>query len=287
MREERSKMTMRNVCALVGVLAVMILFSTPSFAQGTLRVCADPAYMPYSDRAGEGFENRVAQAVAGYLGEKLSYTWFSMRITPSGFHTSGGFDEFIHETLRSGKCDLVVDVPYSNQDVLTTQPYYVSSYVFVFDKTKGYDIESLDSPALRDLKIGFETETPAENGLVMRGMRLGNVPFDVGGTEGESPAVMLDALTKGRIQVAITWEPAVGYFLRNSTYSRLAVVPLPNSRQRGVPEQYIFPMAMGVRPGDSVLQKRLDAMITAHQAQLISILNGFGVKLYHPNLNPY
>jgi len=255
-------------------------------AQGTLRVCADPDYMPYSDRAGEGFENKVAQAVAGYLGDKLSYTWFSMRNT-FGFHTSGGWDEFIHETLRSGKCDLVVDVPYANQALLTTQPYYVSSYVFVFDKAKGYDIESLDSPALRDLKIGFETETPPEDGLKMRGILLGNVPFDVGGTQGESPAVMLDALRNGRIQVAITWEPAVGYFLRNSAYSSLTIVPLPNSRQRGAPEQYIFPMAMGVRPGDSALKKRLDAVITTHQAQLVSILNGFGVKLYHPNIKPY
>ncbi len=265
----------------------ILTIAQPASAQGTLRVCADPNYMPYSDRAQEGFENKVAQAVAGYLGEKLSYTWFSMRNTPGGFHTSGGFDEFIHETLRSGKCDLVVDVPYSNQDLLTTQPYYVSSYVFVFDKAKGYDIESLDSPALRDLKIGFETETPPEQGLIIRGIRLGNVPFDVGGTQGQSPVVMLDALRNGRIQVAITWEPAVGYFLRNSPYSRLAVVPLPNSRGRGAPEQYIFPMAMGVRPGDAALQKQLNAVITTHQAQLVSILSEFGVKLYHPNINPY
>jgi mxaJ protein len=243
--------------------------------------------MPYSDRAGEGFENKVARAVAGYMGAKLSYTWFSMRNTPGGFHTSGGFDEFIHETLRAGKCDLVVDLPYANQDVLTTQPYYVSSYVFVFDKAKGYDIESLDSSALRNLKIGFESETPPEDGLKMRGILLGNVPFDVGGTEGESPAVMLDALRSGSIQIAITWEPAVGYFLRNNAYSRLAIVPLPNSRQRGVPEQYIFPMAMGVRPGDSALKKRLDAVITTHQSQLAAILNEYGVKLYHPNISPY
>ena len=280
----------RGFVALIffAALAVASFCSPPAArAQETLRVCADPDYMPYSDRAKEGFENKVAQAVAGYLGEKLSYTWFSMRNTPGGFHTSGGFDEFIHETLRSGKCDLVVNVPYSNQDLLTTQPYYVSSYVFVFDKGKGYDIESLDSPALRDLKIGFETETPPEQGLIMRGIRLGNVPFDVGGTQGQSPAVMLDALRNGRIQVAITWEPAVGYFLRNSPYSRLAVVPLPNSRGRGAPEQYIFPMAMGVRPGDTTLQKRLNAVITTHQAQLVSILSEFGVKLYHPNINPY
>jgi len=276
-----------GILAAAALAGAILAIPQPSAAQGTLRVCADPDYMPYSDRAREGFENKVAQAVAGYLGEKVSYTWFSMRNTPGGFHTSGGFDEFIHETLRSGKCDVVVDVPYSNQDLLTTQPYYVSSYVFVFDKARGYDIESLDSPALRDLKIGFETETPPEQGLIIRHIRLGNVPFDVGGTQGQSPAVMLDALRNGQIQVAITWEPAVGYFLRNSAYSRLAVVPLPNSRGRGAPEQYIFPMAMGVRPGDTALQKRLNAVITTHQAQLVSILSEFGVKLYHPNINPY
>jgi len=268
-----------SITLLIALLGTIIGTVLPAFAQPTLRVCADPNYMPYSNRAGNGFENKVADAVARDLGYKLSYTWSSTR-------GRGGWDQFISENLKAGKCDVVIDVPYANTAVLTTQPYYVSSYVFVFDKAKGYEIQSLDSPQLQHSKIGYESDTPPQDGLKIRGLLPGQVPFDIAGTEGQSPSVMLDAVRDGRIQVAITWEPAIGYFLK-SGYSRLQVVPLPNSRGHGPPEQYIFPMSMGVRLGNEALKKRLDKVIAAHQPQLVAILSEYGVKLYHPNVNPY
>ncbi len=41
-----------------------------------LRVCADPANMPFSNDQGEGFENRVAAIIAGELKIPVEYTWF-------------------------------------------------------------------------------------------------------------------------------------------------------------------------------------------------------------------
>jgi mxaJ protein len=253
--------------------AVVVGMAQPAPAM-TLRVCEDPNYLPYSNRAGEGFENKIAEAVAKDLGATLVYTWRSTR-------ASGGWDQFIHDTLNAKKCDVVMDVPYASQQVLTTKPYYVSSYVFVFPRSKNYDIQSLDSQALRRLRIGYEADTPPEDGLKLRGIIFHAVPFDVGDTEGESPAVMLDAIQSGRIQVGITWEPAVGYFLK-SGFPQMEVVPLPNSRSQGVPEQYIFPMSMGVRLDDKPLQALLNGVITKHAGQLTAILNQYGVKLVRP-----
>ena len=69
----------------------------------------------------------------------------------------------------------------------------------------------------------------------MRGL-LGNAsPFDIGSDEGESPASMLAALKDGRIDVLITWQPAIGAFLRD--YPALDVVTVPNERALGPPEQ--------------------------------------------------
>jgi len=45
---------------------------------------------------------------------------------------------------------------------LTTQPYYVSSYVFVFKKSKNYDIKSMDSELLKRIMVGYESDTPVE-----------------------------------------------------------------------------------------------------------------------------
>ena len=61
-----------NPLVLAGLWAV--LFSSPVAALG---VCADPDYLPYSNRAGAGFENKIAEAVAKALGETVQYTWAS------------------------------------------------------------------------------------------------------------------------------------------------------------------------------------------------------------------
>ena len=138
----------------------------------------------------------------------------------------------------------------------------------------------MDSPVLKQVKVGFERDTPAEGAVKMRGMLPRSVAFDVGEEEGKSPGTMLDALKKGEIDVLITWQPAISAFLR--AYPNLTVVVVPNERALGTPEQYSFPMSMGVRTGDDEMKKRLDDVIGKHQAELTSILTASGVKLFAP-----
>ncbi len=263
-----------TVKAIAVVLAAASMSATMLSAEAAaLRVCADPDYLPYSNRAGEGFENKIAEAAARALGETLEYTWASTR-------GPGGFPEFLARTLDANECDVVMNIPYGSREALTTQPYYVSSYVFVFKKVKNYDIRSMDSEILKRIKVGFESDTPAEDGLKIRGLLLDAVAFDVGSNSAESPVVMLDALQNERIDVLITWQPAIGIFLERR--SDLEAVVVPNARTRGSPEQYAFPMSMGVRQGNESLQKRLEEVIVKHQAELTSILTQHGVRLYTP-----
>ena len=159
-----------------------------------------------------------------------------------------------------------MNIPYGSREELTTRPYYISSYVFVFKKAKHYDVTSMDSPVLRQVKVGFERDTPVENGIKMRGMIPRAVAFDVGDNDGESPETMLKAVESGQVDVMITWQPAIGGFLRD--YPDLEVVPVPNDRTLGSPEQYSFPMSMGVREGDEALKKQLDDVIAQHQSEL-------------------
>jgi mxaJ protein len=265
-------MQVRSGAAAVLAAAALLLFpSIPAHAQAPLRVCADPDYMPFSNRAGQGFENKIAEQVAHEMGRSVQYTWASMR-------GNGGYDQFIFDYLDKGKCDVVVDVPYASENVTATDPYYISSYVFVYPKSKNYPISSLDSPVLKSLRIGFEADTPAETGLQMRALILHSTVFDVGDTEGASPVEMLDALRSGKIAVGITWEPAIGYYLRKRP--EVAVVTVPNTRTLGSPEQYAFPMAMGVRKGNTALAAQLNAVISRNKPDLTAILTHYGVKLY-------
>jgi len=262
--------------ALLGALCALALAAPlPGGAAGggALRVCADPNYLPYSTRDGRGFENKVAEAMGRALGVPVRYTWASMR-------GPGGFDGFLRQTLRAGLCDVVVDVPYASINLSVTRPYYISSYVFVFPRAKHYDITSMDSPELQNLRIGFEADTPAEMGLKLRALITHADPYEIGDEDGASPAEILDAVTSGKIAVAVTWEPSIGYFLRNRP--NLEVVPVPNSRSQGSPEQYVFPMAMATRPDDAALRAKLDQAIAQHKSELQAILQAFGVRLYQP-----
>jgi mxaJ protein len=257
-----------NPLILAGLCPVLL--SIPAHALG---VCADPDYLPYSNRAGAGFENKIADAVAKALGETVEYTYASHR-------GHGGFPQFLASTLDAKKCDVVMSLPYASREELTTRPYYISSYVFVFDKSKKYDITSMDSPVLKRVKVGFERETPAEDALKMRGMVQAAVAFDVATDNDTSPSLLLDALKSGKIDVLITWQPAIGIFLRDAP--NLEVVPVPNERALGPPEQYTFPMSMAVRAGNEALKKRLDDVIVNHQAELTSILTESGVMSTAP-----
>ena len=154
------------VFPLAGIGVWLFLLSVP--ARG-LSVCADPNYLPYSNRAGEGFENEIANVVAKALSETVDYTWASYR-------GHGGFPQFLSSTLDAKKCDVVMDIPYGSREELTTRPYYISSYVFVLAKSRNYDLTSMDSPALKRLKVGIERDTPAEDALKMRGMIPGASP---------------------------------------------------------------------------------------------------------------
>ncbi len=259
----------------VALLAIGAMLGAAQLHAQTLRVCADPNYLPFSNQSGQGLENKLADVTAKALGYKLEYTWASYR-------GPGGFDGFLYHTLNAKKCDVIMEIPYGYAQLLSTEPYYVSSYVFVYKKSKDYDIHSMDSPILRKLKIGFESETPPEMGLKIRGLVQAATPFQVGERAGESPSVMLAQVQDGTLDVVITWEPAVGYFLPR--YPDLEVVAVPNERALGAPEQYAFPVAMGVRAGDEALKKRRDEVVSKHQSQIAAVLADFGVKLYKPNI---
>ena len=257
-----------RISRLAFVLCVGPLASAAGQPQ-TLNVCADPDYLPYSNRAGEGFENKVAEVVAKAMRETVAYKWASYR-------GHGGFPQFLSSTLDAKRCDVVMNIPYGSREELTTKPYYISSYVFVFPKSKGYSISSIDSPALKKLRIGFEHETPAEEAVKLRGMIPQARGFDVAGDPEQSPEVMLKALASGKIDVLITWQPSIGAFLRH--YPGLETVPVPNTRTLGSPEQFSFPMSMGVRMGDQALKAKLDGVIEKHATEIEAALTRAGVK---------
>lgn len=254
-------------------LAIAAMTAGHALAATPLKVCADPDYMPYSNQAGQGYENKVAELVAKALGRPLEYVWTSYR-------QQGGFDNFLALGLDKGKCDVVMDLPYGDPEEDFTQPYYGSTYVFVSKKANNYQLaDGMDSSILKTVKIGFENGTPPESGLKMRDLLLTATAFDTAEKKNVSPKSTLQAVQDGKVDVLITWEPAIGYFMKD--YPDLTMTRVPDTNAQGSPERYLFFMSMAVKPKDKALRQQIDHVIMTHKPQIKAIMDQYNVRILH------
>jgi quinoprotein dehydrogenase-associated probable ABC transporter substrate-binding protein len=212
------------------------------------RVCADPENFPFSNRQLQGFENKIAGLIAKEFGAAPSYVWWGQR--------RGFIRNTMNATLKEARCDVVIGVPQGYDQVLTTKPYYRSTYVFVYPKGKGPQIQSLDDPVLKKIKIGVHligddyTNPPPVHELAKRGIVDNVVGFDTFYSRENPPSKIIDAVAGGKIGAAIVWGPAAGYFAAREPIP-LVVVPVPSGKT-DLP--FAFDISMGVRPGDEALK---------------------------------
>jgi len=256
---------------LVALLALSGMASAQSANQ--LRVCADPQNMPFSNAEKEGLENRIADLIARDFGGSVSYTWWGQR--------RGFIRNTMSATLESGRCDVVLGVPANYDLVTTTRPYYRSTYVFVYPKSRGLGIKTLDDPRLKKLKIGVHllgddyTNPPPVHELAKRGVVDNVVGFNTFYSDVNPPSAIVDAVVQGKVDLAIVWGPVGGYYARRARVP-LEVVPIPSGKG-DLP--FAFDIAMGVKPGNEPLRARLQSVIDRRQAELTQILKDYGVPL--------
>lgn len=249
--------------------AVLLFGSAFATAERSLRVCADANNLPYSNEAGEGFENRIAELVAEALDAKLSYFWWAQR------------RGFVRNTLNAGQCDVIVGVPLGMEMLRTTRPYYASSYAFV-RRAGSPEISSFADPKLKEMKIGVQivgddgVNTPPVHELAARGL-AGNVRgYTVYGDYAKpSPtASVVEAVAKGDVDTAIVWGPIAGYFAKQQA-TQLVLAPAEDGRLLAE----TFKIAMGVRKDDEALAAELNRIIDARRADIEAILREYGVPL--------
>jgi mxaJ protein len=244
-------------------------------ASHVLRVCADPDNLPYSKRDGSGFENRIAQIVAGALKARLEYVW-----TPPA-------RGFVRKTLGANACDLLVGVPAGFAPVLTTRPYYRSSYVFVRRADGPAPLSGFDDARISTLRIGVQlvgdelAATPPSHALA----RVGAIDNVVGYTfYGQGPAAerMTEAVAGGALDTALVWGPQAGYFAeRAGVPMRLDTAEPPE----GMASSFEFSIAMGVRKGHELLRAALDRAIDEHRREIDAILRSYNVpRVDQPDL---
>lgn len=243
----------------------------PSHTPGVLRVCADPNNLPFSNEKLEGFENKLAELVAGENGEKVEYTWWAQR------------RGFFRNTLKAGACDVVMGVPAGFEMALTTSPYYRSTYVFVTRRDRHLDIRSFDDPQLKNLRIGVQmigddfSNTPPAAALSRRNIIQNVRGYTLYGdySQANPPARIIDAVVNKDVDVAVVWGPLAGYFAKQTKVPLAIVKVSPAVDQPFLP--FVYDIALGVRRGDQELRDRLEQVLEKRREDVDRLLAQYGV----------
>jgi mxaJ protein len=250
--------------------AVLCVFAACDRRVPRLRVCADPNNLPFSNARGEGFENKIAELLAADAHARIEYTWWAQR------------RGFVRNTLSAGACDVVMGIPSRTDIVLTTRPYYRSTYVFVSRADRRLMLGSLDDPQLRQLRIGVQmigddfANTPPAHALAARGLRQNVVGYSVYGdySRPHPLSTIVDAVADGAVDAAVVWGPEAGYFARRAAVA-MTIAPVTPQMDRTLP--FAFDISMGVRKGDVRSRDALNEFLDRRGADIDDILSAFGV----------
>jgi len=231
-----------------------------------LRVCADPDNLPYSQRDESGFENRIARLVADDLGMRLSYFWQEQR------------RGFVRKTMGAGECDLFVGVPAGFDKVLTTRPYYRSTYVAVTRSGApafaGFAPDALRGRRFGVQLIGNDMAASPPGAALAKGGAVDNVTGFLVYGDGPAARRMADALSAGAIDVALAWGPQAAYFAHTA---RVPMAVAKVEPPAALPLPFEYSIAMGVRKGDAALRDRLDALLVRRKKDIDAILDAYFV----------
>ena len=230
------------------------------------RVCADPRNLPFSNEAGEGFENKLAELFAKKLDKKVAYAWYP------------GATGFVRNTLNAHKCDVIMGFPQGNDFAQVTNPYYRTAYALVFKPGNGLDgVDSLDDPSLKTKRIGIVAGTPPATYMAKKGLlaKAKSYPLTIDTRFDSTSQAMIKDLDSGDIDVGILWGPIAGYYAKNAD-PKLSIAAL--TKEQGGP-RLAYRIGMGVRPSDQEFKRLLNRMIQENQREIDAILLSYGLPL--------
>ena len=252
--------------------ALLLLVAAPAEAR-ELRVCADPNNLPFSNAAGQGFENRIVAIVAAELHATVRYVWWPQR--------RGN----VRETLNGNRCDVIPGIASGLEMLATTRPYYRSAYVAVVRRGPLEGLASFDDPRLPTLRIGVQligddgANSPPAHAVSRRGLTEKVSGYTVYGDyrDAAPQAAIVEAVAKGTVDVAFVWGPTAGYFAKHSSVplSLRPVAPLAD----GPTLPMAFSISMGLRKSDAALRREVDAALQRRSSEIRAVLRDFGVPL--------
>jgi quinoprotein dehydrogenase-associated probable ABC transporter substrate-binding protein len=275
----------RGAIAFLAVLAVLgagAAAEEPDEAdRKVLKVCADPNNLPFSNKQGEGYENKLAELFGREMGLPVETYYYAQRLN------------FVRNTLRlklpgeDYPCDIMMGVPVGFEQVATTRPYYRSTYALVYIKGRGLDAVNsvadflaLPKEQLRRLKIGVFDRSPGTQWLKKHDLVDSGVPYRMMNARPDYyPGEIVEKdLVQGKVDVAVLWGPIAGFASTRVKDHEVVVVPMPS--EPGV--KFDYQVAMGVRHGETKWKQRIDGLIEAKLPQMREVLQSYRVPMLEP-----
>ncbi|HYE36341.1 methanol oxidation system protein MoxJ [Methylocaldum sp.] len=252
--------------------------SRPAAAAEPLKVCAAENELPYSDKDGKGFENKLAELIGKELGRPVEYVWWQ---DPR---------YFIRDQLDRGLCDVVVGVDTDDPRLSTSKPYYRSSYVFVYRKEKGVKIADWDSEFLKKAgHIAFMPDTPAETMLKKVGRyydQFNYVQSLVGFKARRNqyvryvPEKLVREVESGSADLAVLWGPQAARYVKNAGKPlEMRVIPDRQTRSDGEKVPHHYSTSVGVRKGEEALLANIDRVLKKREKEIRTLLKAEGIPL--------
>ena len=234
------------------------------------KVCADQDNMPYSNAAGEGFENKIAEVLAADLGKELSYQFWHDRFG------------FLRNTLNAKRCDVIIGTN-------TTYDALIQQSLIIVQGMCGYIEKIVDtnkdwnSPDLRKGVIGIVDKSPVSVALDANDL-IGNAkPYRLMRDLTKSPGQLVDHVVSGEIDVAIMWGPIGGYYAKQSKED-LVVVLIPEyaDGNEGLSGKTYWNISAGVRKKDDERREMIDAALVRNKDKIRKIMDEFGIPYADP-----
>jgi mxaJ protein len=253
------------------LLAALLVGSCSS--QRTLTACADPNNLPFSNKAGEGFENKLAQMIAADLHAKLDYIWWAQR------------RGYVRNTLNEKTCDFWPGIGSNVEMVATSRPYYRSTYMFVSRANANLAGLTLDDPRLKRLRVGVQlvgddaSNTPPAHALARRGIVANVRGYMLYGDYAapNPPAEIVRAVERGEIDVGLAWGPLAGFFAARSPVPLRLEPVTPWFADNQWPMQ--FDVSVGVQKDNQKLLKQIDAVLARRSNEISRLLDSYHVPV--------
>jgi mxaJ protein len=278
-----TRFTGRVRVALLSAAALLTSLSAASAAEPPLRICASSVEAPYSIAKAQGFENKIALALAKAMGREAQFVWSDK---PAIY--------LVRDFLDKNACDLVFGVDSEDERVLATKPYFRTGYVFVTPADApeiGSSWEEAAKPDYKTFAVRFSG--PGELIVKQAGKYEENLSYNLSLVNFEDkrnrytqvPAdKLVNEVVNGDADLAIAFASDVARYVKASSKPlRMTMIRDDFKRSDGLKIPLHFDQAIGVRKDDAELLKELNAAIDKAKPEIDAVLNDEGIPTLQPN----